>query len=137
MALIHLVYASKPFGFDAATLNGILIQARAHNVRDNISGTLICRADIYIQMLEGPEEAVDAAFARIVEDDRHVEPKLLLREPTDDRLFGGWAMRDDPARSWMWTREELAGGALDRATRDEILAIFERLSEEVRGGGAD
>lgn len=133
MALIHLVYASKPFGFDAATLNGILLKARAHNARDNVSGALICRADIYLQMLEGPDEAVDAAYARIVKDDRHVEPKLLLRQPIENRLFGSWAMRDDPARSWMWTQEELVDGALERASESDVLAIFERLSEEAEG----
>ena len=61
--MIQLIYASQPFGFDAAMLNGILSDARRCNVRDEVTGALICRADVYLQLLEGPEPAVDAAFA--------------------------------------------------------------------------
>ncbi|QLC26852.1 BLUF domain-containing protein [Parasphingopyxis algicola] len=131
MALTRLVYASRLFGFDEATLNGILVEARAHNARNDISGALICRADLYLQLLEGPDNAVDGLYARIVHDDRHVEPKLLIRESAEGRLFGVWAMRDDPVQSWMWTQEEVANGAVESANKEEILAVFGRLSKEV------
>lgn len=130
MGLIQLVYASRPFGFDSAMLNQILDKARANNVRDALSGALICRADLYLQLLEGPEAAVEAAFGRIERDDRHVEVNRLLCEPVADRLFPGWAMRDDPARSWMWTQKEVAGGAIESATRSEVLGVFARLKAE-------
>jgi hypothetical protein len=39
-------------------------------------------------------------------------------------------MRDDPARSWMWTQEEVNAGAIERATEAEAVAIFERLAHE-------
>lgn len=130
MSLIQLIYASRPFGFDNSTLNAILIEARASNPRQGITGALICRADIYLQLLEGPDTAVDATFSRIAGDDRHLEVKVLYRMPASKRLFPDWAMRDDPARSWMWTKPELADGALSRASREDILAIFERLATE-------
>jgi hypothetical protein len=76
------------------------------------------------------EAAVRGAFARIVGDDRHLEPVCLVAAPIDRRLFPGWAMRDDPARSWMWTQEEVAAGAAARATPDAARAIFERLAAE-------
>jgi hypothetical protein len=99
-------------------LNGILADARRCNERDDVTGALICRADLYLQLLEGPEAAVRGAFARIVGDDRHLEPVCLVSAPVERRLFPGWAMRDDPARSWMWTQEEVAAGAVARATLD-------------------
>ena len=131
MRLIQIVYASRPFGFDAATLNQILDVSRANNVRDGLTGALICRADLYIQLLEGPEAAVDATLARIEGDDRHLEISHLVRELITERLFPGWAMRDDPARSWMWTQTEVAGGAIERATRSEVLGVFARLTAEL------
>lgn len=130
MREIQLVYASTPFGFDQGMLNGILLSARDRNKQDRVTGALICRADLYLQLLEGPEEAVDAAFARICRDDRHVDVQRLVRRPVEKRLFAAWAMRDDPARSWMWTQDEVADGAVSRATEDEVAGVFERLSQE-------
>jgi hypothetical protein len=130
MALQRLVYASRPFGFDDAMLNGILAQARHFNARDGLTGALICRADIYLQLLEGPAAALNATFARIGQDDRHLEIQLLIQEPVEDRLFPAWHMRDDPARSWIWTPKEVAAGAAARASRDEIVGVFARLAAE-------
>lgn len=130
MGMIQLAYASRPFGFDQAMLNSILFDARENNRRDAITGALICRQDLYLQMLEGPSGAVDAAFRRITEDDRHDDIQLLVRRTTQFRLFGEWAMRDDAARSWMWTMEEVADGAIAGTDEVEVLGFFERLAEE-------
>ena len=128
MQLFQLIYSSRPFGFDQSVLNGILSQSRRCNVRDNITGALICRSDVYLQMLEGPEETINATYARIVLDDRHLEVSRLSYEPLKERLFPGWAMRDDPARSFMWTQAEVAQGAIAHATQKQVLGSFERLS---------
>lgn len=130
MDLVRLVYVSRPFGFDAAMLYGILVTSRRNNARDGVTGALICRADLYLQLLEGPAPMVAAAFARIRRDDRHLEITELLSGPTDARLFPAWAMRDDPARSWMWTQAEVSDGAVERATPAEIIAVFDRLRLE-------
>ena len=131
MSLIQLIYASRPFGFDTAMLNGILTNSRANNARDDITGALICRADIYLQLLEGPEDKVEATYRRIARDDRHLDARRLLSTAIEQRLFPKWAMRDDPARSWMWTQSEVDAGAPDHATPDELLAIFSRLAREL------
>lgn len=130
MPLLQLTYASRPFGYDSAMLQGILMDARRCNGRDGITGALICRDDLFLQMLEGPANKVDAAYARIVKDDRHIEVRPLTRRAVGDRLFGQWAMRDDPARSWVWSREDVHQGAIERATEAEVLAIFGRLAAE-------
>jgi hypothetical protein len=130
MPLIQLIYASRPFGFDESALAGILIDARRCNERDGITGALICRQDLYLQLLEGPQEAVEAAYHRIEKDNRHLELRLLCRRAITERLFPDWAMRDDPARSWMWTMDQVAGGAIAAATEAEAVGIFERLARE-------
>lgn len=135
MSLIQLVYASKPFGFDSPTLNGILSDARRLNPENDVTGALICRADLYLQLLEGPKEAVEATYERITQDDRHVEVQRLVSKPIDQRLFANWAMRDDPARSWMWTQQEVDDGAIGRAKEDEIVAVFQRLAREPSQAG--
>ena len=130
MNLVQLIYASRPFGFDQAALNGILSQSRRCNTRDGITGALICRADIYLQLLEGTVEALDATYARIVSDDRHLEINRLSYETVTKRLFPAWAMRSDPARSWMWSPAEVANGGIAQATQTQLLGIFERLAAE-------
>ena len=131
MALIQLTYASRPFGFDGPTLSGILLDARRCNDRDGISGALICRDDLYLQMLEGPQAVVEATFQRIARDDRHIEVRQMSRRsiPDTGRLFARWAMRDDPAQTWIWSRADLDNGALETATEDAVIAIFERLAK--------
>jgi hypothetical protein len=130
MPLVQLVYASRPFGFDQATLSNILMDARRANARDDITGALIARHDLYLQLLEGPRDKVEAAYQRIRRDDRHVEVTRLVERSVEARLFPGWAMRDDPAQSWVWSIEEVRGGAIERTDEAEVLGFFQRLADQ-------
>jgi Sensors of blue-light using FAD len=130
MSLVQLVYASRPFGFDDLALNSILSSARRHNAADGITGSLICREDLFVQMLEGPEEKVQKTFERITRDDRHTDISNVATFNIKQRLFPEWAMRHDPASSWMWSREQVSAGAIENATTDEIRDLFARLAIE-------
>jgi len=125
---MQLIYASRPFGYDDLTLTSILMQARENNARNGITGALICREDVFLQILEGPRDLVTSTFSRILRDERHVDVVNLLSSEIDRRLFPKWSMRHDPAQSWMWTPEEVARGAIGRASDREIRGIFERLA---------
>jgi hypothetical protein len=130
MPLIQLVYASRPFGFDEATLSAILMDARRANARDDITGALIVRHDLFLQLLEGPRDKVAAAYQRIRRDDRHVEVTRLVERPIEARMFPGWAMRDDPAQSWVWSIEAVNDGAIERTDQAEVLGFFQRLADQ-------
>ncbi|MGA9409870.1 MAG: BLUF domain-containing protein [Roseobacter sp.] len=130
MPMQQLIYASRPFGYDTATLAGILSISRVRNAQNDITGALICRSDIYLQLLEGPVGKVEKTYERILTDDRHVEMRVLVRSQVEDRLFPEWAMRHDPAHSWMWTAKEVANGALDRASARDVRAVFLRLANQ-------
>ncbi|WP_223421562.1 BLUF domain-containing protein [Tateyamaria pelophila] len=131
MNLIQLVYVSRPFGYDAAMLSGILLDARRLNARNDITGALVCRHDIFLQMLEGPELQVTATYDRIRRDDRHVEIRKLVAKSVQTRMFSDWAMLHDPEKSWIWTSEEIADGALDRASPEDFEKVFADLSRNV------
>jgi hypothetical protein len=130
MSLMQLIYASTPFGFDNPTLNNILSVARRNNLRDGITGALICRADFYLQMLEGPRANVTKTFHKILQDDRHMDLVLISCDDIKTRLFPDWHMRDDPARSWMWSQDEVAKGAVDAASAEDVKAVFAHLLRE-------
>jgi hypothetical protein len=130
MDLFRLVYSSRPFGFDDGMLNGILSDARHYNAQNGLTGALICRADLYLQWLEGPQEAVEETYRHIEADNRHLEVRRLYSGFGAERLFPDWTMRDDPARSWMWSPAEIDAGALARASADDIVGVFRRLAAE-------
>lgn len=108
-------------------LAGILSAARRNNPREGITGALICRHDLYLQLIEGPADAINALYAKIAADDRHCNVELLLTEDMGERMFPDWAMMDDTAPSQFWS-EEVAAGALKAASADELRAPFTRLS---------
>ena len=126
----QLIYVSRPFGYDASILAGILSVARLKNAQNDITGALICRPDMNLQLLEGPVGKVESLYERIEQDDRHLEVQILVKSKIEDRLFPEWAMKHDPAQSWMWTREQIDKGALEKATAREIRSIFLRAANE-------
>jgi len=132
MRLMQLIYASRPFGFGAAPLDDIMISARRNNRRDGITGMLVCRADLYVQLLEGPRDRVTRCFNRICVDDRHVDVNLVWAGDTLARLFPEWEMRDDPARSWMWSRASVRAGEARDAGVAAYRSLFARLASEPR-----
>jgi hypothetical protein len=111
-------------------LDHILIKSRYNNDKNNITGALLCRDDLYLQYLEGPEKEIDLTFSKITEDDRHTEIQLLKSGMSTRRLFANWAMKDDPVQSWMWTKEEIDGGILEKVTEAEAMKIFVKHARE-------
>lgn len=132
----RLIYQSKPFGFDHAMLAGILLSARRNNRRDDITGALICRRDVYLQLIEGPLDRIEALYAKIERDDRHCDVQLMLKEDEVERMFPGWDMLDDEAPSLFWSADEVAAGALDAAGPEALRGAFERLRERSPGPAA-
>ncbi|MDW3225155.1 MAG: BLUF domain-containing protein [Paracoccaceae bacterium] len=126
MPMLQLIYVSRPFGYDLNMLASILATSRLRNARDNITGALICRSDVFLQLLEGPHAQVESTFQRICEDDRHLDVTKLVTGPVEDRLFPDWAMKHDPAASWLFSPEEIHDGALTAASNVDIREIFIR-----------
>lgn len=113
-------------------LNGVLLDARRYNERDDVTGALICRQDVYLQLLEGPTAAVQATCERIKRDDRHVEMTVRVTENVAERMFGDWAMFHDPAQTWIWSAKDISNGALDRASDEEFKTVFETIAAKAR-----
>ena len=130
MALSRLIYCSQPFGYDQPMLNGILADARTYNPKNNITGALICREDIFLQLLEGPEKQLKHTYDAIQNDDRHINVHHLINQPVGKRLFPAWAMKDDPVKTWMWSREEVSNGIVKSLSEKEVKEVFLKLSRE-------
>lgn len=131
----QLIYRSQPFGFDRSLLAGILMQARRNNRRDGITGALVCREDLYIQLIEGPPDAIDTLYAKIARDDRHCDLRLLLTDSVEERVFAEWDMLDDELPTLIWTAAEVANGAMDKAPAGELRAMFGKIAVKARAEG--
>ena len=130
MKTLQLIYSSQPFGYNLEILSSILTTSRVNNKKRNITGALICREDIFLQLLEGPKEDIEETYDKIKRDDRPLNVQHLLDHNVDQRLFPAWAMRDDPVKTWMWSKEEVANGIVKKLTQEEIIKVFEKLSKE-------
>jgi hypothetical protein len=129
MSVYRAIYSSRPFGFDSNTLNNILVHAQRANPSRGITGALICREDVYLQLLEGPEDEVRKALERIRRDDRHVEFQVHVEKTVPERMFGKWAMLHDPAVTWIWSQAEVEDDAIERTTEAEVEGFFEKLRD--------
>jgi len=91
--LIRLVYISTAIEeFDHHSLQPLVELASAKNREHNITGMLCYRGGSFLQVLEGPREAVERLFDNISADERHTMIQTILVEPIDDRLFEAWNM---------------------------------------------
>ena len=129
MSVYRAIYTSRPLGFDSGTLNSILAHAQHANPIVGLTGALICRADVYMQLLEGPEGEVKKVLERIKLDDRHLEFKIHVEKTASERMFGEWAMLHDPAATWVWSQDEVSNDAIERTTEAEVEGFFQKLSD--------
>ncbi len=89
----RLIYVSASVEYlDEAALEALLTQARANNARLGITGLLLYGEGTFLQLLEGPRDAVAALYATIRDDPRHVRCLVLDEEDHVERLFGDWRM---------------------------------------------
>jgi len=88
--LVYVSSATKPFSSNE--LRELLAVAEAANAIAGITGALLYSEGNFIQVLEGPEEAVKETYERICGDPRHRGILKLLGRPIEERSFPGWAM---------------------------------------------
>lgn len=70
----------------------IVAAAREYNPKNQITGVLMFRGGIFLQLIEGAQDKVEALFKKINEDPRHSNVILLFERETDERMFPDWSM---------------------------------------------
>ena len=73
-------------------LRDIAAGATGHNQRSAVTGLLLYGSMSFIQLLEGPVKLLPLTYARIVDDPRHRNIELLVRDRVTERLFPHWSM---------------------------------------------
>lgn len=101
--ILRLTYASRstfPSVRDGAALppevGSILVQSRRNNARRRLVGGLYFADGCFFQVLEGRPEDVEALYARLQDDPRHRDLRVLDRREIEAPAFGAWAMKHVP-----------------------------------------
>ncbi|KZC94538.1 MULTISPECIES: BLUF domain-containing protein [Clavibacter] len=92
----------------------LLRQCVRNNERSGLTGMLLHRDGRFMQVLEGPDDAVRDVFSVIAADTRHSEVRLLLDEPIAERAFPAWKMAFRTVDDAMVARLEGYDDFLDR-----------------------
>lgn len=93
--LVRLLYASRAIKpIDQEFVRSILQQSRDQNEKHGITGVLCTcgKGNVFLQLLEGSREEVNALYGNIVRDPRHKDCTLLHYEEIEERKFFNWRM---------------------------------------------
>jgi len=90
VAAVYVSSATRLFKEDE--ILDILHVARANNERFGITGMLLYREGNFLQVLEGPADAVDSLIRKLKHDPRHQGIILMSRKSIEEREFGDWSM---------------------------------------------
>lgn len=95
----YIAYVSQAVApFDTGALATLLARSRDRNAAEGITGLLVYRYDhdldrgSFLQVLEGPERALDDVWRRIANDARHHTVVVVEAGETADRMFANWSM---------------------------------------------
>ena len=75
-----------------AELARILVASCRHNAESGVTGALLLRDSVFVQVLEGPAQSVADTLARIEADPRHNGITMLQDGEVAERVFATWSM---------------------------------------------
>jgi hypothetical protein len=91
--LVRLLYVSRAAeSISPTVIDQIIAISRKNNPTYGITGILCHSGNMFMQVLEGGRNAVNATYNRIVRDTRHNDVQLLHFEEITERCFAGWTM---------------------------------------------
>lgn len=91
--MLQLIYCSREtVPFDQSMLDALLAKARSRNAQKDITGLLLYDSGDFLQILEGPSEAVLDLYHLIERDNRHKDARIVHQQEIRDREFGDWGM---------------------------------------------
>ncbi len=136
--IVYLSFATRELKANSdQQIDKILDEAQAHNAKKGITGQLIYRGGIFLQLLEGDKKPVEQLLGRILLDNkRHENLKVLLRQPMRKRAFPDWSMAykklDNVALDLVnsivpWQKLIRRSPGNDDVASGDILRVFEEL----------
>lgn len=136
MLLNRLIYRSDsailgPCHEVERRIDELVRASHAANAAVGLSGALLLSSGVFVQVLEGPMDAVEATFERICCDLRHRRVQLLEVAIVEERVFDKWPMaRARPTTELARLAAALDVGKtvrLDSATSGAVIELMRTL----------
>ncbi len=91
--MLSLIYVSTSIELlNDEELLDILKVSRENNTSGDITGMLLYKGGNFMQVLEGPDDAVTGIYEKIKKDPRHKGVSIISREQIQTRQFPSWEM---------------------------------------------
>lgn len=89
----RIIYVSQAAGGMTSTDLAVIVEkAQKTNAAAEVTGMLVGHKGWFLQVVEGPTQALAALFHRISADPRHGNIRVLVSEPAQYRAFPEWRM---------------------------------------------
>ncbi|MDA8791792.1 BLUF domain-containing protein [Bacteriovoracaceae bacterium] len=140
--LVYLSFASPKFNNqEDKGLQEILNVANPNNESIGVTGMLLYKGGVFMQLLEGNKNVVLNLFGRIGTDLRHEGIKILVKQEVEGRLFTDWTMGyrkidnvEIEAISQILPWQEILQMTLNRecVSQEKIMEIFKKFRWELK-----
>ena len=134
MSLKSLTYTSlASLDLTSSDLEDIHRVARSSNAFQGISGLLIFNGVHFLQVIEGPPEAIDELVERLRRDPRHQGFEVRDEREASERSFPSWTMELVRVSSTYFEARETVAHRLPPTTSREVRDRIIRMTETISG----
>ena len=131
--LKQVIYVSEKTDTSSDSLTDIYDISQKNNSESGISGCLLIGSNSYLQLLEGPDSAVENLYSKIKLDRRHKKVKKLFEQHIDEKLFSSWSMKFTPFNNLEWGNKEFDAGNFQNINAAAAIKIFQSIKEMISG----
>ena len=127
--LKQVIYVSEKTDTSSDSLTDIYDISQKNNSESGISGCLLIGSNSYLQLLEGPDLAVENLYSKIEMDSRHKKVKKLFEQHIEEKLFSSWSMKFAPFNNIEWGNKELDAGKFQNISAAAAVKVFKSIKE--------
>ena len=129
--LKQVIYVSEKTDTSSDSLTHIYDVSQKNNSESGISGCLLIGSNSYLQLLEGPDSAVENLYSKIKMDSRHKKVKKLFEQHIEEKLFSSWSMKFAPFNNIEWGCKEFDAGKFQNISAAAAVKVFKSIKEMI------
>ena len=129
--LKQVIYVSEKTNRSSYNLTDIYDISQKNNLESGISGCLLIGSNSYLQLLEGPDSAVENLYSKIKVDSRHKKVKKLFEQNIEEKLFSSWSMKFAPFNNVEWDNKEFDAGKFQNISAATAVKVFQNIKKMI------
>ena len=129
--LKQVIYVSEITDTSSDSLTDIYDISQKNNSESGISGCLLIGSNSYLQLLEGPESAVENLYSKIKVDSRHKKVEKLFEQHIEEKLFPSWSMKFAPFNNLKLDNKKFDAGKFQNINAVDAVKVFQSIKEMI------